>query len=249
MYRNARKGFTLIELLVVIAIIAILAAILFPVFAQARERARAISCMSNLKQIGLATMMYVQDYDETFMWQPYPGWSPTQPKDPVTGITMPTLGFWDTLQPYVKNQGIFSCPSNTDYYYNGNYPMNYKVNYGDNELIFTYKPVAEAVLQEPASLAMYADADILWGTFIGYEVKDSDGQYRRYWLYSDPKIWLYGVKRHFNGLNAVFCDGHAKFSGPPSIVMPPDPSGLYDGYYHGLRISDKGDWSSADPVN
>src|SRR5438093_5568418 len=60
------KGFTLIELLVVIAIIAILAAILFPVFAQAREKARAITCVSNIKQIGLATAMYVQDYDETF---------------------------------------------------------------------------------------------------------------------------------------------------------------------------------------
>ena len=62
--RSARRGFTLIELLVVIAIIAILAAILFPVFAQAREKARAISCLSNTKQVGTATMMYGQDYDE-----------------------------------------------------------------------------------------------------------------------------------------------------------------------------------------
>src|SRR5579862_4936325 len=65
-FRKISHGFTLIELLVVIAIIAILAAILFPVFAQAREKARAITCVSNVKQIGLATLMYVQDYDETF---------------------------------------------------------------------------------------------------------------------------------------------------------------------------------------
>jgi len=70
---RTHRGFTLIELLVVIAIIAILAAILFPVFAQAREKARTISCLSNTKQIGLACMMYVQDYDETFFSQPWPG--------------------------------------------------------------------------------------------------------------------------------------------------------------------------------
>ncbi|MEP6756569.1 MAG: DUF1559 domain-containing protein, partial [Chthonomonadales bacterium] len=66
--KNVRRGFTLIELLVVIAIIAILAAILFPVFAKAREAARKATCLSNLKQIGLATLMYVQDYDEQFPW-------------------------------------------------------------------------------------------------------------------------------------------------------------------------------------
>ncbi|HLV80802.1 MAG TPA: prepilin-type N-terminal cleavage/methylation domain-containing protein [Chthonomonadaceae bacterium] len=246
MHRNARKGFTLIELLVVIAIIAILAAILFPVFAQAREQARKTSCLSNLKQIGLATMMYVQDYDETFMWQPWPG---QQCPDWYLPICQPQYGFWDTLQPYVKNQGLFSCPSNSDPYYNGNYPMKYKVNYGDNELLFTYMPVTEATLQEPSSLTMYADSDLLWGTFIGYEVQDSDGQYRRYWLQSDPsKGWLYGIPRHFNGINGVFCDGHAKFSGPPSTVMPPDPSGVYKGFYHGLRISDSGTWSPSNPI-
>ncbi len=79
-----RNGFTLIELLVVIEIIAILAAILFPVFAQARERARAISCISNLKQLGLATTMYAQDYDETLFTQPFPGCY-TDPNTNVTG--------------------------------------------------------------------------------------------------------------------------------------------------------------------
>src|ERR1700676_4164590 len=72
-YSRSRNGFTLIELLVVIAIIAILAAILFPVFARARESAKKTSCLSNTKQIGLAAMMYLNDYDDTYWWNPWPG--------------------------------------------------------------------------------------------------------------------------------------------------------------------------------
>jgi prepilin-type N-terminal cleavage/methylation domain-containing protein/prepilin-type processing-associated H-X9-DG protein len=243
-----KKAFTLIELLVVIAIIAILAAILFPVFAQAREKARQTACLSNCKQMGLATMMYVEDYDERFFWQPWPGSTPTTPTiDPYLNIPQPTLGLWDILQPYVKNQGIFACPSNSDSYYAGNYPLNYKVNYGDNELLFTYMPVAQATLQAPADIAMFADSTLLWGTFIGFEVQDSDGVNRRYWLRSDQQTWIYGTPRHFNGINAIFADGHAKYSGQPSLVTPSDP--LYFGYYHGLRISDAGDWSPTNPIN
>ena len=102
-----RSGFTLIELLVVIAIIAILAAILFPVFGRAREQARKTVCCSNLKQIGLAVMMYAQDYDETM--PPYSqGWG-------FRG----SLGYgggdgprWaDVIYPYVKNRAVFDCPS------------------------------------------------------------------------------------------------------------------------------------------
>lgn len=104
------SGFTLIELLVVIAIIAILASILFPVFAQAREKARAISCLSNAREVGLAVLMYVQDYDESypeaFFWNDQGG----------------TAGFaangylWSSqrcVQPYIKNLQIYSCPDDT----------------------------------------------------------------------------------------------------------------------------------------
>jgi len=103
-----KKGFTLIELLVVIAIIAILAAILFPVFAQAREKARQASCISNLKQITLAMLMYAQDYDEqvTRMW--------TYGTDAQIkrNETPPTPQYWHVfLQPYIKNYKIFICPS------------------------------------------------------------------------------------------------------------------------------------------
>ncbi|HEY3333359.1 MAG TPA: DUF1559 domain-containing protein [Capsulimonadaceae bacterium] len=96
---QCRKGFTLIELLVVIAIIAILAAILFPVFAKAREKARQTSCLSNLKQIGLGFTQYIQDYDEIF-----PG---SQIK---SGVNI--VGWRTELYPYVKSLQVFMCPSN-----------------------------------------------------------------------------------------------------------------------------------------
>jgi prepilin-type N-terminal cleavage/methylation domain-containing protein/prepilin-type processing-associated H-X9-DG protein len=91
-------GFTLIELLVVIAIIAILAAILFPVFAQAREKARATSCLSNNRQYATATLMYVQDYDETYPFEAN-----------MAGTCVST--FYQVVHPYVKNNQIIQCPS------------------------------------------------------------------------------------------------------------------------------------------
>src|SRR5262245_3803012 len=115
-----RHGFTLIELLVVIAIIAILAAMLFPVFAQAREKARQIACLSNLKQTGTAWMMYVQDYDEyTPMGRGcnmFPRRAINQGGNCECGNAPPfsdgTYARWsDLIQPYVKNFGLYMCPS------------------------------------------------------------------------------------------------------------------------------------------
>jgi prepilin-type N-terminal cleavage/methylation domain-containing protein len=98
--RRKQGGFTLIELLVVIAIIAILAAILFPVFAQAREKARSSGCTSNQKQIALAFGMYSQDYDETYPLHQMPA---TAPVDPLTGI----LPRWeDVVKPYIKGGNV-----------------------------------------------------------------------------------------------------------------------------------------------
>ena len=121
---HSKKGFTLIELLVVIAIIAILAAILFPVFAKAREKARQITCISNLKQIGLATLQYNQDYDEYFYAHRYNSGGTTNPLLSINGGPVPINAlaaypaaegktFWiSLLQPYTKNYGVFMCPSN-----------------------------------------------------------------------------------------------------------------------------------------
>jgi len=96
---NKNTGFTLIELLVVIAIIAILAAILFPVFAKVREKARAISCTSNLKQMGLAILQYNQDYDETY---------------PLTNVGTNCDDWAQEIYPYVKSENVYKCPDNPD---------------------------------------------------------------------------------------------------------------------------------------
>jgi prepilin-type N-terminal cleavage/methylation domain-containing protein/prepilin-type processing-associated H-X9-DG protein len=106
---RSRRGFTLIELLVVIAIIAILAAILFPVFAQARSKARQATCVSNLKQLGNAMLMYVQDYDETFPYVP----GATNAVNGSVDWGKDTWVYNDVyvvLQPYVKNFKVFFCP-------------------------------------------------------------------------------------------------------------------------------------------
>ncbi len=133
-----KHGFTLIELLVVIAIIAILAAILFPVFARAREKARQSSCLSNLKQIGLAAMMYAQDYDErtvhAFIGQAGEGYDT----------------WYECIEPYTKNEQIYTCPSGTG-----------RISYSANRrLLGSYDSAPKlATIKIPAEKIMFADAD------------------------------------------------------------------------------------------
>ncbi len=165
-----KKGFTLIELLVVIAIIAILAAILFPVFSQAREKARQTSCLSNMKNIGTSLMLYVQDYDESFPFHRTPCWvGASNYRQQYFGA-----GDWyELIEPYARNWDFFQCPSsNYEWRWKAScYPSNFwgrpnrKVHYGFNESIFNNVEgaIKLATMKEPASIVTIADN---WNTFL-----------------------------------------------------------------------------------
>ena len=193
-----KSAFTLIELLVVIAIIAILAAILFPVFARARENARRASCLSNLKQLGLAAMMYAQDYDEKLV----PAWN-QEPPGPYE--------YWpDLLYPYTKSEQVFVCPNAVDATPITTY------NYGINSNLtpaYSGTSLASVVSASQKYLIMdYGKYAASWGYI--------DSSYPHYYL---PGQGLAGgdctgtdepecdTGRHFDGVNIIFADGHAKW--------------------------------------
>jgi prepilin-type N-terminal cleavage/methylation domain-containing protein/prepilin-type processing-associated H-X9-DG protein len=189
-----RKGFTLIELLVVIAIIAILAAILFPVFAQARESARKASCLSNTKQVGAAVMMYVQDYDETFAPNKY--------------VLPPNIlySYIDLHTPYMKNDGIMVCPSDAKkpllsaFLTGCGYPLvpqhDLRFSYNGNYCLFndgtTSRPVwALAAIPRPTDTTVFYDG------FLNCQ-------------FFSPIAEPQKPPRHQEGVNACYADGHAR---------------------------------------
>ena len=209
-----RRGFTLIELLVVIAIIAILAAILFPVFARAREKARQTSCLSNVKQLMTSWLMYAQDYDE--LSNRYSGYrTPT--------VVMPVGGYdywFELLAPYCKNAQIFSCPSykNTRVYSGGENAQHPDVPDGVNYSYNTYLGSrALGDMEHPSRLGVIMD-----GT-------------NNYWRYQNPpgtNHWEAAYNRHNEGFNCGLADGHAKWYKlryPDGVVIP-DTSPVL-GYY------------------
>lgn len=194
MRKQSCRGFTLIELLVVIAIIAILAAILFPVFARARENARKANCLSNCKQIGLGLMQYIQDYDETL---PIIGWNTGDGAVWPNGTFSASNPWHMRIYPYIKNTGVFNCPSAT-YKWQGEVSTGIK--YGANgTLMSVTPPCSMASIQRPADTVAIADSD---GP-ASYCVFQA--------CYTGPSSARYLGVRHSEGCNFIFNDGHAKW--------------------------------------
>ena len=241
-FRPIRRGFTLIELLVVIAIISILAAILFPAFARARENARRATCQSNLKQIGLGMAQYTQDYDELLPSVIYTGTSGTFSSDYVT--------WGDIIQPYIKSLQIFTCPSTT----NSNSPSLSNTPVGSVNMRMCY---AAAVFMGPtgtgAQQGAFQNANAVPGyslatfsktadTFLVGEPVDANASASPAKAYSwlllpntdiangTPYQRVPGTI-HFDGGNWLYVDGHVKFM----QVSLTNQTVNGTGYYYWLR--------------
>jgi prepilin-type N-terminal cleavage/methylation domain-containing protein/prepilin-type processing-associated H-X9-DG protein len=192
-----RRGFTLIELLVVIAIIAILAAILFPVFAKAREKARQTSCLSNLKQMGLAWLQYAQDYDEK-------GAVCRVSTNYSSNVSNFFHDFPILLTPYIKNNQVFDCPSSgykyagTNSYNPASYQQNVRLGNEPGGTANVYAPVSLGMISSPATCPLQWDS--------------ANTNCEGWWV-----INYLGI-RHNDGFNCSFCDGHSKWLQPQSAV-------------------------------
>ncbi|MBM3497414.1 MAG: DUF1559 domain-containing protein [Armatimonadetes bacterium] len=214
-----RRGFTLIELLVVIAIIAILAAILFPVFARAREKARMASCQSNVKQMALGMLMYVQDYDEitcgaygNSSGNPAGSLRPLLPPAPITGRT--SWWYWcDMIEPYVKNTQIFRCPSlPTTIGYNGNQDaLNGSHTAPGRPLSWHTRPAEHIMLFDSPGIrscgrphGQVVDADGPWAYCYGTPAVDET-------KFLPTSAYAADRSRHNDGCNYSFMDGHVKW--------------------------------------
>jgi len=197
MQRKARRGFTLIELLIVITIIAILAAILFPVFARAREKARQTVCASNLRQLGLAFGMYVQDYDETYL-----GGRDYDLPNVFAGSGSATVNEYRRwpyhLYPHVRNNALFTCPTSR-LAYDG---LDYRDNYGWNYDGLARR--AEFAVQSPSECFLAGDAAEPYAVEGDYTVCDT---YVGKFLSSAGRP---GAGRHNEGGNWLHVDGHVK---------------------------------------
>ncbi len=206
------KGFTLIELLVVIAIIALLAAILFPVFARARENARKSSCANNLKQIGIGLTQYTQDFDETLPRSGDSGWHGEDPGDGSSANS----SWRQRIHPYIKNTQVFICPSNTQgkNVSDANGPGGPAINrsYLINANIYRNNWVGQglsiSVVQAPSSRIQVIDGS-------------GDGFNGVYWNPEwDGGLSGRGFAGHLSTMNILFMDGHVKALRPTATLTP-----------------------------
>lgn len=221
---RTRDAFTLIELLVVIAIIAILAAILFPVFAQAREKARQAACLSNVRQMALAVAMYGQDYDAFPLYSKREGGQESR--------------WWNQIEPYVKSRVLFLCPTVPQLRYGRNMAYGYNYQYLGNTRGDCWNvPVNESAIQMPANTLAIADSQGS-GTRPCDNDEPTDPDYinlsclgnhgyaidppqlppckygagpNRYSTGGTPGVRVPPAARHSGGANVAFVDGHAKW--------------------------------------
>jgi prepilin-type N-terminal cleavage/methylation domain-containing protein/prepilin-type processing-associated H-X9-DG protein len=207
-----KKGFTLIELLVVIAIIAILAAILFPVFARARENARRASCQSNLKQLALGVFQYTQDFDEKYplLWANRDATTGTYGVPTIATAATADQGWVTILQPYLKSDQLFQCPSETappgvDSSVGGAASTDYWFN---RLLANTSQAAVEAV----ALTVMNGDGSSNHGAYF-YDGQTENSTAGTAPAATDPITGLTGGAhgRHLDGGNFAFADGHVKW--------------------------------------
>jgi len=209
-----KHGFTLIELLVVIAIIAILAAILFPVFAKAREKARQASCQSNEKQLGVAIMQYAQDYDETY---------------PLYSMSSPTRYWPDLVYPYMKSAQILQCPSrrgsgqiwpgpdttSSNCAYGLNYASNGS-NYAGATMAQIKYPAERVIVGESYNVAKYNPFNNSTYTLAGLIARSNSGTTE-----GTPAP-------HNDGENVLFGDGHVKWMSSADLLSPAAASKYWD---------------------
>ncbi len=200
---NNQGGFTLIEILVVLAIIILLAALLFPALARARENARRTSCMSNLKQIALSSNMYLQDNDRRY--PPFP--KPVEADDGTRGWA------WE-LQAIVKNDAVFQCPSEK---YSADETDSEGVLLGgftDYWMNYHLEGLFEGKLQYTSSIILFGEGK---GDAVSYSLP--------YPTYGNWEPEAEYAQRHFDGSNYAFADGHVKWLKPSQLSLTDNPTG------------------------